>query len=1307
MTTIADMITGSMLVGASDFNAGTPLVVDWLRLSSYTNTGTFQSRVLDAGGISDWTTLAATTVLPSGTSAGFETRTGDDVDTSDASWSPWTPLSGGAVASPDARYLQYRVTLATADPDRTPVVERVELTAVSVPVNEAPTAIDDTVTAAEDTNLVLPATGSGSPADNDTDPNEDGLFVTAVDLPVGGTVTLEAGSITFTPTGNLCGAGTGSFGYIVSDGDLTDGGLVTVDITCNNDAPVAVDGSATTDEDTNSEIMLVASDVDGPALTYAIVDVPTKGTLSGTAPALTYAPGINQTGPDSFTFRVNDGASDSNTATFSITITPANDGPTAVDDTVVATEDDRLVLLTSGVDSPAANDTDPENDSLTVTAVGAATGGSVALDAGEITFDPAANTCGVGIASFSYTVSDGALTDDGVVTLDIACLNDAPTVTNPGDQTDAEGASVNLQLVAADVDGDALTYSANGLPAGLSISPATGLISGTIGFAADGSHPVTVTVTDGIVATPVSTDFDWVVSGTNGPPVFDQDLGDRTDAEGETINLPAPATDPDGDVLVFAATGLPDGLAISPTTGTISGEIGTNAADSSPFDVTITVSDGLADDVADTFSWTIDGRNETPAAVDDTFDATEDTALILPADGTGSPAENDTDDDGDTLAVTDVADAMGGSVTLAIGSITFTPTGNLCGLGAGSFAYTISDGTLSDDGVVTLDIGCVNDEPIFDGDLAAREDTEGDIISLDASATDVDTNNLTYAASGLPDGLSIDPATGRISGTIAYTAAAQSPYDATITVRDGATVDATDTFTWTVADSAGPSVTLSSTASDPTNQAVIAVTVVFAASVTGFTATDVTTTNGSVSNFGGSGTTYTFDVAPVADGPVTVAVAADVAQDALGRGNVAATTLSRVVDRAGPSITLATPANGATTGDSTPTMSGNAGTAAGDNPAVTVRIYAGSTVGATPLQTRNATAGGASGAYAVDATTLPLGTYTAVARQVDLAGNIGNSAATTFTVADLTPPASPAGLTLTSSSTGLALDWPNNTEPDLAGYDVYRSVSADGPWTKLNGPLLTSSAYLDSAAPTSSTSFYQVRAVDTHTNSSAPATGTGNRPAIAFVSASTRQNGGSTSLAIPKPAGTATGDVLLAAMSLTGNPAITAPGGWTVVQNNVSVSYRQVVYAHVVGAGEGSSYTWSFSTSTFVAGGISAYRGVDPSQPIETAAGHANTSSRSIQAPTVTTVSPYALLVGMFGILTNPAITPPSGMIEQFEIATNGKNKATIESADRFIAPRRPPADVRDDRQARRQRGSEHRAAADQRPPAAPAPGRR
>jgi hypothetical protein len=104
-----------------------------------------------------------------------------------------------------------------------------------------------------------------------------------------------------------------------SDGGSSDGGS-------GNSAPIATAQSITTDEDTAKSIIISATSSNNDSLTYAIIDQPKKGTLTGNPPSLTYTPKLNKNGTDSFTFRVSDGSSDSvSNATVSITLTPKAD----------------------------------------------------------------------------------------------------------------------------------------------------------------------------------------------------------------------------------------------------------------------------------------------------------------------------------------------------------------------------------------------------------------------------------------------------------------------------------------------------------------------------------------------------------------------------------------------------------------------------------------------------------------------------------------------------------------------------------------------------------------------------------------------------------------------------------------------------------------------------------------------------------------------------------------------------------------------------------------------------------------------
>ena len=87
--------------------------------------------------------------------------------------------------------------------------------------------------------------------------------------------------------------------------------------------------------------------------------------------------------------------------------------------------------------------------------------------------------------------------------------------------------------------------------------------------------------------------------------------------------------------------------------------------------------------------------------------------------------------------------------------------------------------------------------------------------------------------------------------------------------------------------------------------------------------------------------------------------------------------------------------------------------------------------------------------------------------------------------ADTTPPAAPTGLTATAGNHTVALDWNNNVESDMNGYNVYRGTISGGPYTKINGTIVSTSNYTDNTAANGTTYYYVVRAVDIYSNESA------------------------------------------------------------------------------------------------------------------------------------------------------------------------------------------------------------------------------
>ena len=139
-----------------------------------------------------------------------------------------------------------------------------------------------------------------------------------------------------------------------------------------NEPPVANDQSVTTEPGTPKSITLTATDPENDPLTYSIGTNPTHGALSGTPPNVTYTPYYaGFSGPDSFTFKANDGQEDSNPATVSITV-GSNNPPVASNPPHVTTAVNTPVNVTLTA-------TDPDGDPLTFQILSQPTHGTAAL----------------------------------------------------------------------------------------------------------------------------------------------------------------------------------------------------------------------------------------------------------------------------------------------------------------------------------------------------------------------------------------------------------------------------------------------------------------------------------------------------------------------------------------------------------------------------------------------------------------------------------------------------------------------------------------------------------------------------------------------------------------------------------------------------------------------------------------------------------------------------------------------------------------------------------------------------------------
>ncbi|MEY4011433.1 MAG: hypothetical protein RIT22_557, partial [Bacteroidota bacterium] len=441
-------------------------------------------------------------------------------------------------------------------------------------VNDTPVAVnDDNLTTPEDTPI------SGNVLSNDTDPEGNPITVTqfaiagitgtftagdTATIPGVGTIVVNAdGTFTFTPVANYNGT-VPTITYTIQDSQGgNDTANLNLAVTPVNDAPDAVvdvvsisEGTAATgnvltnDTDPEGNTKTVTSFTVG-GVSYpagSIVTIPNVGTIIVNADGTyTFTPNTGYFGTvPSIGYTISDGNGGTDSASLDITVTAVNDAPVVASETVSTPED------TPKSGNVLTNDTDPENDNLTVTnfTVGGVTYtagqtatipgvGTIVVNAnGTYTFTPAPNYNGV-VPVIGYTVSDGVSTSNGSLNISVTSVNDAPVATDETATTPQNTAVTGSVLTNdTDVDGDTLTVTQ------FTIAGVTGTFNagetatipgvGTLVVNADGTYtftpatnyygpvPVTTyTVSDGnggtdtgtlsLSVTPVDTDGDGVM----------------------------------------------------------------------------------------------------------------------------------------------------------------------------------------------------------------------------------------------------------------------------------------------------------------------------------------------------------------------------------------------------------------------------------------------------------------------------------------------------------------------------------------------------------------------------------------------------------------------------------------------------------------------------------------------------------------------------------------------------------------------------------------------------------------------------
>ncbi|MHA7629366.1 Ig-like domain-containing protein [Corallococcus sp. M7] len=425
------------------------------------------------------------------------------------------------------------------------------------PVNDAPVARAKAVPVVEDgwADFVL----EGQDADGEV------LAFTVRTQLLHGVLTGTPPDLRYTPAGDFHGED--RFTFTVSDASGAESAAATVTLTVSpvNDAPVAQAQSASLNEDTELELVLRGTDVDGDTLTFALSVQPEHGTLSGTPPDVTYTPATDFHGEDSFTFTVTDGRSTS-MATVSLTVRPVNDAPIALDQ-VLQVEPEPSALILAG--------TDADGDTLTFAIHTPPEHGTLGGTPPELTFTPAEGFRGT--TTFTFTASDGLATSaPATVTLRVG--NSAPVVAVAlQTQRPFEGETLHFQTTAADANGDALTFTWD-FGDGASSEEASPLHV----YANEGTYEAVLTVTDGIDTVRRS----WVLEVRNAAPVLVPVEAPARADEGEALTFHAQARDSgEQDTLTFTWD-FGDGSA--PASGP---EAPHTYADSGLYTVKVTVTD--------------------------------------------------------------------------------------------------------------------------------------------------------------------------------------------------------------------------------------------------------------------------------------------------------------------------------------------------------------------------------------------------------------------------------------------------------------------------------------------------------------------------------------------------------------------------------------------------------------------------------------------------------------------------------------------------------------------------------------------
>ncbi|MFD1086868.1 Ig-like domain-containing protein, partial [Shewanella seohaensis] len=361
-----------------------------------------QSFTIVVANVNDAPTISSTALTSATQDAAYSyTLVATDSDVGDSltlsavtlpSWLSFNVATGVLSGTPtNTNVGNHSVALRATDVDGLTADQ--SFTIVVANVNDAPTISSTALTSA-----TQDAAYSYTLVATDSDVG-DSLTLSAVTLPSWLSFNAATGVLSGTPTNTNVGNHAVVLRATDVDG-LTADQSFTVVVANVNDAPVATNQTVTLEEDSSLMITFAAEDADNDPLTYEITAQPASGTLEQHGSVWLYTPEKDFNGTDSINFIAKDAELSSEPATVTITVTPVNDDPQAVDDsyTLTSTPNDTYSLVV------LANDVDVDGDTLTIDGA-AADIGSVQITADGLSFT--APEAYVGPVALRYTISDG------------------------------------------------------------------------------------------------------------------------------------------------------------------------------------------------------------------------------------------------------------------------------------------------------------------------------------------------------------------------------------------------------------------------------------------------------------------------------------------------------------------------------------------------------------------------------------------------------------------------------------------------------------------------------------------------------------------------------------------------------------------------------------------------------------------------------------------------------------------------------------------------------------------------------------